>query len=362
MSYIISMGMRQWQAGMSNAESNTAHCRRRKIRCLFTKGGPQQSCENCIRLRKECIMCTVGQQDIFERSISSPDAGTRSLWSLTNPASFPALGMAKFSDRFHQLGNSPSLLSDVSAGLPGSSLGPGGHLPGRRNCVPGVPVYGMFIHDTGTMPSLSFQRTSSDGHTHREPSGDFGWVSQGSIDRMNEPFQSTSHWTSSSTAPPRDFAPVTDAGSEMPLPVHYRTLTSCHPSNPHIWHLSQKAQSISYDHGQHARQVGHIAPSSGFQPSPSQEQLAKTVTCPPVIMNYTTTQGSVSVPQSVLATTPEMPTSNWHPFIFEPQMAGSTFPLSNQQHLRPCAIKYSPLTNAFSERSERHPKQANLYE
>ncbi|CAK1354578.1 hypothetical protein CB0940_01583 [Cercospora beticola] len=49
-----------------------AHCRRRKIRCVVAEDDPEQRCNNCIRLKKECVFYPVDQQAVIDaRSDSS---------------------------------------------------------------------------------------------------------------------------------------------------------------------------------------------------------------------------------------------------------------------------------------------------
>lgn len=43
-----------------------AHCRRRKIRCLLAADDPEQRCQNCIRLKKECVFYPVDQQAMLD--------------------------------------------------------------------------------------------------------------------------------------------------------------------------------------------------------------------------------------------------------------------------------------------------------
>lgn len=63
-----------------------AHCRRRKIRCVLEENDPHQRCQNCIRLKKECLFYPVEQQGpIEEKSQSSSKAGQSSTVS-SSPA------------------------------------------------------------------------------------------------------------------------------------------------------------------------------------------------------------------------------------------------------------------------------------
>ncbi|KAF2212496.1 hypothetical protein CERZMDRAFT_84822 [Cercospora zeae-maydis SCOH1-5] len=53
-----------------------AHCRRRKIRCVVAEDDPEQRCQNCIRLKKECVFYPVDQQAVLDaRSDNSSNTG-----------------------------------------------------------------------------------------------------------------------------------------------------------------------------------------------------------------------------------------------------------------------------------------------
>lgn len=69
--------------------SNTvlAHCRRRKIRCLVAPDDPQNRCQNCIRLKKECHFYPVDQQPTNERQRRPTVRGSSQGTSSPAPAS-----------------------------------------------------------------------------------------------------------------------------------------------------------------------------------------------------------------------------------------------------------------------------------
>nr|POE59205.1 hypothetical protein CFP56_24474 [Quercus suber] len=49
-----------------------AHCRRRKIRCVIEDNDPQGRCQNCIRLKKECVFYPVDQQSAIDNRSQAP--------------------------------------------------------------------------------------------------------------------------------------------------------------------------------------------------------------------------------------------------------------------------------------------------
>nr|POF05849.1 hypothetical protein CFP56_53236 [Quercus suber] len=49
-----------------------AHCRRRKIRCVMEDNDPQARCQNCIRLKKECVFYPVDQQSAIDNRSQGP--------------------------------------------------------------------------------------------------------------------------------------------------------------------------------------------------------------------------------------------------------------------------------------------------
>jgi hypothetical protein len=71
------------------------HCRRRKIRCIPAVGDAQQRCQNCIRLKKECVFYPVDnppQSDAGRRDSSVHGAGN------TSASSSPTIHPGQLSD------------------------------------------------------------------------------------------------------------------------------------------------------------------------------------------------------------------------------------------------------------------------
>ncbi|KAJ8610719.1 hypothetical protein MRB53_038361 [Persea americana] len=82
-----------------------AHCRRRKIRCLIAENDREQRCQNCIRLKKECVFYPVDQQSAMEaKSETSSKTGAPSAASpaMSGSPSQPNLGDAHEHPRYPQ--------------------------------------------------------------------------------------------------------------------------------------------------------------------------------------------------------------------------------------------------------------------
>ena len=106
-----------------------AHCRRRKIRCVIADADPQQRCQNCIRLKKECVFYPVEQQNAMDiRGESSSkavtDSGPSSAVSVSPPNNVTDRSFESTRD-FPPFAALPSNASTTFQGLPfetGSAL------------------------------------------------------------------------------------------------------------------------------------------------------------------------------------------------------------------------------------------------
>lgn len=113
----------------------SAHCRRRKIRCLVAEGDLQGRCQNCIRLKKDCVFYPVDQQGAIDDQAqafnqtpagsapdsvtsSSPSASERPFESTTNFNGYQMTSSAN--------GSFQSL--DMVTGIPGVYPCPGSAL------------------------------------------------------------------------------------------------------------------------------------------------------------------------------------------------------------------------------------------
>lgn len=108
-----------------------AHCRRRKIRCLVAEGDPQSRCQNCIRLKKECVFYPVDQQSAVEnKSQSSGKAGGASSTVSSSP---PEVGVGRPFEEPREAGGFPTLPSNAPPGFPGLPLEQGTGMPHQGN-------------------------------------------------------------------------------------------------------------------------------------------------------------------------------------------------------------------------------------
>ena len=112
--------------------TRSAHCRRRKIRCVAADGDSQQRCQNCIRLKKECVFYPVDQQAAIEnRSESSggrpvPGSGPSSVVSSSPPnAAERMLGAT------HEFSGFAAVPSNAPGSYDGLPLEPGSALHGQ---------------------------------------------------------------------------------------------------------------------------------------------------------------------------------------------------------------------------------------
>jgi hypothetical protein len=156
-----------------------AHCRRRKIRCLLAEGDSQDRCQNCIRLKKECVFYPVDQQQMLDtRSQSGAKSGPESIPSSAVSPSPPELASGRPFERSRQYGSFPSLPSLPSNAPPGPGFGiPLGHgstFPSQGELIPGHPSHPLSNHESVGMPPVEYgyQHTSSDGQRQWEQVGD----------------------------------------------------------------------------------------------------------------------------------------------------------------------------------------------
>lgn len=129
-----------------------AHCRRRKIRCLVADDDPQQRCQNCIRLKKECVFYPVDQQSAMENKSEPSPQGPQ-----------PAPSVVSSSQA---VGNSEQLFEHRQQLIPSSLPSNIGH-PYQN--LPVGPVSPYVSH--GSYPPTDYSYTwSHDGRIHWNPS------------------------------------------------------------------------------------------------------------------------------------------------------------------------------------------------
>ncbi|KXT18880.1 hypothetical protein AC579_3571 [Pseudocercospora musae] len=109
-----------------------AHCRRRKIRCLLSEDESEQRCQNCIRLKKECVFYPVDQQAAIDarsetstRSAAQPSAPSSAAVS-TSPTQMDA---TSFEQAPHPFGSGFQNVPQESTTAFQSIPIPSNHLP-----------------------------------------------------------------------------------------------------------------------------------------------------------------------------------------------------------------------------------------
>lgn len=313
-----------------------AHCRRRKIRCLLAEGDPQERCQNCIRLKKECVFYPVDQQQALDnRSQPGVKPGPGSLPSSAVSPSPPELASGRPFERSRQYGSFPSLPSLPSNAPPsfGMPLGSGSSLQPQGEFVPPFPGHGLPSSDgVGVPPSdYAFQQAHADGQRPWEHVSDMNSQTP-PMHRMRDSMQ-PQYWRSSPTAPTADFAPFPNGGSPMShmpqdpsFPYTVSNAQGLYPSHSH--------RSTSYGQMPEAGHPSYIQSTAAYPPQPAQEvqpmHHSGAATFPPADGRHTpvmtTGPGHTSAPGG----TPIMPYGQPNPFMFQSQGAVTASPIPGQ--------------------------------
>lgn len=251
------------------------HCPRRRIRCLLTEDGPQGRCQSCIRLKKDCVFCSIGQEQVLDsRSHTKAESGAEiipfSAVSLDPPE--PVLGRPPEDHR--RSGSSPSSPPRPLVEPPGLELliGPKGPMTARNYFKPSFTAHSA----TGSgelrvsAPEFGFQPTSMDiQHTcHNNALLSFANVS---VSRARDCVQ-TRHWRSSPIL--RNFSAELAHTSCTNSRAAVSDSSFSHPiSNPQAWHSTQIVRSMSRD------QVHDGGPPT-YTPSPTVYQPQHTQKVP----------------------------------------------------------------------------------
>ncbi|KAK3673117.1 hypothetical protein LTR78_006957 [Recurvomyces mirabilis] len=173
-----------------------AHCRRRKIRCVIADADPQQRCQNCIRLKKECVFYPVEQQNALDNRTESSskavtDSGPSSVVSVSPPNNATDRSFESTRE-FPPFAALPSNASSTFQGLP---LEPGSAIFGQGYAMKDYTyrsdAYGRTWPSTTSMVTDSSDTTSASSYSRysHAPSvnGDF------SPFPANEPVQTSPH-------------------------------------------------------------------------------------------------------------------------------------------------------------------------
>lgn len=138
-----------------------AHCRRRKIRCLVAEADPHGRCQNCIRLKKECVFYPVDQQGVMEnRSQPSNTTGADSGPSSVVSSSPPTSGSERLLEQPHAVSAFHTTPSSVTAPFTGLPLEPGSALPVQGSFIP--PEHSYRPPDDHRMPWNAAEQYNSD--------------------------------------------------------------------------------------------------------------------------------------------------------------------------------------------------------
>ena len=313
--------------------NNTAHCRRRKIRCLVAEGDPQDRCQNCIRLKKECVFYPVDQQQMLDtRSQSSAKSGAASVPSSAVSPSPPELASGRPFERSRQYGSFPSIPSLPSNAPPSFAmpLGHGGPLPGQNDLMSGHPAHGLSSHEPVGMPpsEYAFQHAATDGQRHWDQVSDLSSPSA----HMNRPRDSmqSQYWARSSptVASSADFAPFPTAGSSAAQMQHPDGHFQYPIPQAQAWNQPQAARPMSYGHLQEAGSQGYMPSAVGYPPQSAHEAHS---TNPTPYGSSATTQAPTLAPNTVSMGNPMMPFGHpHHPYMFQTPGSVSASPVSSQ--------------------------------
>ena len=317
----------------------TAHCRRRKIRCLLAEGDDQERCQNCIRLKKECVFYPVDQQQPSDDpSQSGSKSGPGSVPSSAVSQSPPELASGRPFERSQQYGSFPSLPSLPSNAPPGFNVPivPGSTLPGQSDFITGYPAHGLSDSDSTGVPQseYAFQQTPTESQRHWEQQVSGLSSPNPSVHRARDSMQ-PQYWRSSPTAPPSaDFATfprnAPAASSQMsPQDASF----PYHVPNAQNWPQPQAARSISYGHIQEVGPSGYVHSPVGYPPQTTHESQ------PTGVSNYPAPDGihAHAMPtvsgQPIVSSGPPMMSSfgQQHPYMFQSHGPGSGSPGIPQQ-------------------------------
>lgn len=254
---------------------NTAHCRRRKIRCLLAEGDSQDRCQNCIRLKKECVFYPVDQQQMLDnRSQSGAKSGPGSIPSSAVSPSPPELASGRPFERSRQYGSFPSLPALPSNAPPGFGIphGQGGAFPGQNDLMPGHPAHTLASHEPVGLPpaEYGYQQTPTDSQRHWEQVGDMSSPSA-SMNRPRDSMQSQYYRSSPTVSSTADFAPFPSNPSAAPHMQHSDGPYQYSIPQAQAWNQSQAARPMPYSHLQEVGPQGYIPSTVSYPPRSAHE-------------------------------------------------------------------------------------------
>lgn len=308
----------------------TAHCRRRKIRCLLAEGDPAQRCQNCIRLKKECVFYPVDQQAVIDQTRSQSSTKSTNPSSGVSPSP-PELGSGRPFERARQFGSFPSLPSNAPPEYHGVPLEPGSAFPGQGDFAPALAADGMSDINAGRVPhhDYGYPPTMNTSRTFQAPQ-EMTPQHLSSMSHLNEPVQPT-YWRTSPSGQTTDFAPFPSSGSAV-QPTPQDAPYTFSPPESHSWSSSSQpsTRSMSYSNPQEGAQHGYIPAQMNYQPQGLQPNPPATY--PPLDVSRASMQSAMPGPHSAPVGTPIAPFMPGQPYIFQPQGPITASPLPTQQH------------------------------
>ncbi|KAH9819757.1 GAL4-like Zn(II)2Cys6 (or C6 zinc) binuclear cluster DNA-binding domain [Teratosphaeria destructans] len=250
-----------------------AHCRRRKIRCLVAEGDPQSRCQNCIRLKKECVFYPVDQQSAIEnrhdpshKSGHPPGPSPMSSMTTDGGASNPNL------EQSHLFVAPPTLQSHGSSTFEGLPIDPGNAFP-VRGWPPGPLLdrrQSEHVPGAFSQPEYSYD-APQDGGNHWGAGGEYpGHMTTGPVESIPAFFGRFNNHTVPGDFAPfpiNEFAPHAQAPHHQqynfgnaPQPmrsVTHGSIQSLPSMNPH--HPMQTPQHSQIRYGQPPSLNPHVA-------------------------------------------------------------------------------------------------------
>lgn len=282
-----------------------AHCRRRKIRCLLSDGDTHQRCQNCIRLKKECVFYPVEQQTAIDNrsdtmSTQASAGGAPSVDS-ASPTAITLERSFEPSRNFPAFSSLPASVPTTFEGLP---LESGGAVAG----------HGGLNHTT----NYSHQGAQSAHRWPQDPgvgSAPVPLAMQGMEGAVHMPF--SDHGTSGDFAPYPNHDAVRVSSYHTTPGMHFASA-----NGEHMWmHQSQPMRSMSY--GQiESLPVGQ--PSYGMDAQPRTGNPVSSVR----YVSATTAPRDTPMGSQALAQHPLPSNAPMHPFMQSQGYQGSVNPHS----------------------------------
>ncbi|KAI5370873.1 putative zn(2)-C6 fungal-type DNA-binding domain-containing protein [Septoria linicola] len=143
-----------------------AHCRRRKIRCLIAEDDSEQRCQNCIRLKKECVFYPVDQQAVIDARSESSSKSRAPSAPPSAVSTSPTQQSARGFEHHGYTGQYPApSVPPVSTSFQGIPVVPASGMPIQANYSP--QAYNM--QTPSDHPSSQWSPADYSGHNRQAP-------------------------------------------------------------------------------------------------------------------------------------------------------------------------------------------------